>query len=56
MDTGEGLHFMFKMKVSMQKHLINGNNPIEIFNLLARFVREADLQRMSEAQGLVALL
>ena len=39
----------------MKKHTFDGSDPIKIFDFLTRFVNEADMLSMSEAQAFIAL-
>ena len=39
----------------MNQHTFDGSDPIKIFDFLTRFVNEADILAMSEAQVFIAL-
>lgn len=39
----------------MPKHFLSSDDPIRILNFLAKFVREEDIQEMSDAQVFIAL-
>lgn len=54
-DTGRVKDLIRRMNVTMLKQKFSGEDPILVLDFLARFVQEADVLEMSEAQAYVAL-
>lgn len=53
--TGRAKDKIKRMHLTLGKHIFDGKDQILILKFLARFVREADVLRMSEAQAFIAL-
>lgn len=54
-STAEVRVHIKNMNLTMGKRSFDGTDPIKILNFLVCFVKEADMWRMSEDQGFVAL-
>ena len=54
-DTAEVRVHIKNLNLTMKSHIFDGNDPIKIFDFLTRFVNEADMLNMSEAQAFIAL-
>lgn len=55
-STDEVGDLIKKLNLKMEKNSFDGSNPITVFCLLLRFVDEADMIKLSEAQAFVAPL
>ena len=53
--TAEVRTHIKKLNLTIKEHKFDGSDPIKIFDLLTRFVNEADMLAMSEAQAFIAL-
>ena len=53
--TGKVRDFIKRMDTSLQRHRFSGGDPVLILEFLRRFVQEADILGMSEAQAFLAL-
>lgn len=54
-DTAEVFVHIKKVNLTFKDNVLDGNDPIKIFNFLIRFVHDADMFNMSEAQTCIAL-
>jgi len=54
-STAEVRVHVKNLNLTMKKHTFDGSDPIKIFDFLTRFVNEADMLAMSEAQAFIAL-
>ena len=54
-DTAEVRIHIKNLNLTLKNHTFDGNDPIKIFDFLSRFVNEADMLNMSEAQAFIAL-
>ena len=53
--TAEVRTHIKNLSLTMNQHTFDGSDPIKIFDFLTRFVNEADILAMSEAQAFIAL-
>ena len=53
--TAEARTHIKNLRLTMNKHAFYGSDPIKIFDFLTRFVNEANILAMSEAQAFIAL-
>lgn len=53
--TGKVRNHLRQMELTMKAHKFSGEDPILVLDFLSRFVAEADILRMSEAQAYIAL-
>jgi len=53
--TGKVRDYIKRMEIRLSQHHFSGKDPIMVLDFLSRFVREAEIQEMSEAQALLAL-
>lgn len=54
-DTAEFRVHIKNLDITLKNHLFNGNDPINIFDLLTRFVNESDMLNVSQAQASIAI-
>ena len=54
-STAEVRIHIKNLSLVLEKHIFDGTDPIRIFDFLSRFVNEADMLSMSEAQAFIAL-
>ena len=54
-ETGKVRDYIKRMDIKLKQHHFTGEDPIMVLDFLARFVREANIQEMSEAQAFLAL-
>lgn len=53
--TGKVHDFLKRMELTLKDHRFSGEDPIRVLDFLARYVKEANIQAMSEAQAFIAL-
>ena len=53
--TAKVKDFIKRLEIVLKEHHFDGSDPIRILDFLARFVKEADIQDMTEAQAYLAL-
>lgn len=54
-DTADVRVHIKNLNLTMKNHVLNGNDPIKIFDSLTRFINEVDMLQMSEAQAFIAI-
>ena len=54
-ETSEVRVHIRNFALMMKQHAFDGSDPMKIFEIISRFVNEADMHRMSEAQAFIAL-